>query len=153
MFFSDDMRELVSLFKKHDVDFAVCGGFAVAHYGFVRATMDFDLLVQPGRENARRIMAALEDFGFGNTGISEDAFQKPGVAITLGAQPNQIDLLTSMSTQPTQEILSHAETVRIKDIMMKVVSYQDLLFAKQEAGRAKDRIDYEELKRLSPEDN
>ena len=153
MFFSDDMRELVSLFKKHDVDFAVCGGFAVAHYGFVRATMDFDLLVQPGRENARRIMAALEDFGFGNTGISEDAFQKPGTAITLGAQPNQIDLLTSMSTQPTQEILSHAETVRIKDIMMKVVSYQDLLFAKQEAGRAKDRIDYEELKRLSPEDN
>ena len=87
MFFSDDMRELVSLFKKHDVDFAVCGGFAVAHYGFVRATMDFDLLVQPGRENARRIMAALVDFGFGNTGISEDAFQKPGVAITLDPVP------------------------------------------------------------------
>jgi len=114
--------------------------------------MDFDLLVQPGMENARRIIAALEDFGFGNTGISEDAFQKPGAAITLGAQPNQIDLLTSMSTQPTQDILSHAETVRIKNIMMKVVSYQDLLFAKQETGRAKDRIDYEELKKLPPED-
>jgi len=30
MFFSDDMRELVLLFQKHNVDFAVCGGFAVA---------------------------------------------------------------------------------------------------------------------------
>lgn len=30
MFFSDDMKELVELFVKHEVQFAVCGGFAVA---------------------------------------------------------------------------------------------------------------------------
>jgi hypothetical protein len=45
MFFSNDMKELVGLFLKHEVEFAVCGGFAVAYYGYVRATMDFDLLV------------------------------------------------------------------------------------------------------------
>jgi len=92
MYFSDDMCELVLLFKKHGVEFAVCGGFAVAHYGFVRMTMDFDLLVNPNPDNAQRIMAALEEFGFGQAGITSDDFLEPGAAVTLGEQPNQIDL-------------------------------------------------------------
>ncbi|MDJ0766020.1 MAG: nucleotidyltransferase [Myxococcota bacterium] len=147
MFFSDDMKELVRLFQKHDVHFAVCGGFAVAHYGFVRATMDFDLLVLPDENNAVKIMAALKDFGFGNAPIEKTAFLRLGSAITLGVQPNQIDLLTSMSSRPTADIISNAETTSIKDITLKVVSLEDLLFAKKESDRPKDRIDIEELER------
>ena len=82
MFFSNDMKELVGLFLKHEVEFAVCGGFAVAYYGYVRATMDFDLLVAPDEENARKVMAALRDFGFGGAGITEAAFRSTGTAIT-----------------------------------------------------------------------
>ena len=148
MFFSDDMRELVQLFQKHEVRFAVCGGFAVAHYGYVRATMDFDLLVLPDEENARRIMAALRDFGFGDAGISEEAFLSPGTAITLGAQPNQIDLLTSMSSKDPKEIMNNAVTAQLKGLTVNVVSYEDLLAAKIESDRPKDRIDVEELIRM-----
>ena len=83
MFFWDDMKYLVSLFLKHEVQFAVCGGFAVAHYGYVRATMGFDLLVAPDEENAKKIMAALTDFGFGDAGISEAIFCSAGTAVTL----------------------------------------------------------------------
>jgi hypothetical protein len=148
MFFSDDMKDLVGLFEKHGVRYAVCGGFAVAHHGFLRATMDFDLLVLPDRQNAEAIMAALGEFGFGDAGIEETAFQKRGTAVTLGVQPNQIDLLTSMGSRPTAEILANAGVVRIHGISMKVVSYEDLLFAKRESSRAKDRIDAEELARI-----
>jgi predicted nucleotidyltransferase len=148
MFFSDDMKALVSLFQKHQVEFAVCGGFAVAHYGFVRATMDFDLLVTPGDTNGRKIMAALNEFGFGQSGVTVEAFLEPGAAITLGSQPNQIDLLTSMSSQPTEQIIGNAQLVIIKGLEMKVVSYEDLLFAKKTSGRPKDRIDFEELTKL-----
>jgi predicted nucleotidyltransferase len=147
MYFSDDMRELVLLFKKHGVDFAICGGFAVAHYGFVRMTMDFDLLINPSADNAKKIMSALDEFGFGQVGISRDDFLKPGTAVTLGEQPNQIDLLTSMSSVPAGEILNRARTTRIGEIEVKVVSYKDLITAKQEADRPKDRIDLDELKR------
>jgi hypothetical protein len=58
MYFFEDMKDLVLLFQKHGVVFAVCGGFAAAHYGFVRATMDFGLLVLPDEVNANNIMAA-----------------------------------------------------------------------------------------------
>ncbi len=158
MFFSDDMKELVSLFLKHEVEFAVCGGFAVAHYGYIRATMDFDLLVLPDEENARRIMAALRDFGFGDAGISEEAFHSTGTAITLGAQPNQIDLLTSMSSKPPREILDNAVTGQLHGVTLKVVSFEDLLAAKRESNRPKDRMDVEELicvrqKPIRPDDS
>ena len=145
MFFSDDMKELVELFLEHEVQFAVCGGFAVAHYGYVRATMDFDLLVLPDEENARRIMAALRDFGFGGVSISEAAFHKPGTAITLGVQPNQIDLLTSMSSKAPREIIDNAVDSELEGLTVKVVSLEDLLAAKRESNRPKDRIDVEEL--------
>lgn len=149
MYFSDDMCELVLLFNKHGVEFAVCGGYAVAHYGFVRMTMDFDLLVNPNPENAQRIMAALEEFGFGQAGMSSDDFLEHGVAVTLGEQPNQIDLLTSMSSVPAGEILQRAIKARIGEIEVKMVSCDDLIIAKQESSRPKDRIDLEELKRLN----
>jgi hypothetical protein len=148
MLFSDDMKELVGLFEKHDVRYAVCGGFAVAHYGFIRATMDFDLLVLPDRRNAEAIMAALGEFGFGGAGIEEAVFLEMGTAVTLGVQPNQIDLLTSMSSQPTAEVIANAGVMQIQGLPVKVVSYEDLLFAKRESGRAKDRIDAEELARI-----
>jgi predicted nucleotidyltransferase len=148
VYFSDDMRELVQLFQKHDVEFAVCGGFAVAHYGFVRMTMDFDLLVSPSVENACRIMTALTEFGFGDAGFSERDFLNPGVAVTLGEQPNQIDLLTSMSSYPAADIIDRANQAELEGLRLKVVAYDDLLAAKREAGRAKDRIDAEELERL-----
>jgi len=148
MFFSDDMRELIVLFRRHGVDFAVCGGFAVAHYGFIRMTMDFDLLVLPSPENAEKVVEALNEFGFGDSGFSAETFMEPGAAITLGEQPNQIDLLTSMSSQPTAEILEQANGVEIEGMEMKVVAYRDLLSAKREAGRGKDLIDIEELEKL-----
>lgn len=148
MQFSDDMRALVSLFKKYNVEFAVCGGFAVGHYGYVRMTMDFDLLVAPGEINGKRIMAALEEFGFGEAGIAVDDFREMGTAITLGEQPNQIDLLTSMSSADTHNILSRASSTLLNGVQVKVVSYADLIAAKEESSRGKDRADVEELRRL-----
>jgi hypothetical protein len=148
MFFSDDMRQFVALLQQHGVQFAVCGGFAVAHHGFLRATMDFDLLVLPNPDNASRIMSALEDFGFGAAGVPESAFLSPGTAITLGAQPNQIDLLTSMGPRPTEEIIAGAIEGKIGGLTVPIVSLDDLLHAKKASDRAKDRIDAEELERI-----
>ncbi len=75
MLFTTDMRDLLRLFGQHDVEYVMVGGFAVNFYGYVRATQDIDLLVFPSPENARRVMAALSDFGFGSAGISATLFE------------------------------------------------------------------------------
>lgn len=39
--------------------YAVIGGFAVNLHGYVRGTMDIDLLIDPSPENVRKVKAAL----------------------------------------------------------------------------------------------
>lgn len=147
---SADLKELLRLLIKHRVRFAVCGGHAVAFYGFIRATMDLDILILPEPENATRLMRALDEFGFGKAGIPEAAFRREGSVVSLGAQPHQVDLLTSISKMPTAAILDASQEVELWGMTLRVISVQDLLRAKKEAGRAKDQIDYHELRALHP---
>jgi hypothetical protein len=65
--------------------------------------------------------------------------------ITLGAQPNQIDLLTSMSTECADAVFADLHITEIWGMRIPVVSRRSLLQAKKETNRPKDRIDYEEL--------
>ena len=147
---SPDMRDFLGLLLKHDVRFALCGGFAVTYYGFIRTTMDIDLLVYPSAENAERLMQALEAFGFGNAGIPASSFETPGAAVTLGTQPNQIDLLTSISSESAGSVFAELQVAQLWNMHVPVVSRRSLLRAKKEAGRPKDRIDYEELTAMDP---
>jgi len=140
------MKDLLRLFNRHGVDYAVCGGFAVAHHGFVRMTLDLDLLLDPEPDNAHRAFDALVAFGFGNAGVTAEDLTNPDTAVTLGEQPNQIDLLTRMSSDSTADVIRNAVASEIEGIPVRVVSKADLLRAKREANRPKDRIDLEELR-------
>ncbi|MDD5596490.1 MAG: hypothetical protein PHV82_01015 [Victivallaceae bacterium] len=104
-----DFKNFLKLLQKYKVKFLVCGGHAVGFYGYPRLTIGFDLLIEPGKKNAEKMIDVLNEFGFGKCGITESAFLKEGTAVTLGAQPNQIDLLTSVSQVPTHEIFRNAQ--------------------------------------------
>jgi len=145
---SEDITSLIHLLNKHAVEFAICGGHAVAYHGYPRMTMDVDLLIMPTPENACRVMEALEEFGFGNVGIPQDAFVHEGTAITLGEQPNQVDLLTSMSHEPTEKVMERTVDGELAGITVRFVGLRDLLEAKREAGRPKDLADIDELEKM-----
>ena len=72
-----DFREFVESFAGHDVRFLIVGGFALAAHGLPRATGDLDAWVSLDPSNARRIVDALDEFGFGSLGISVDDFTRP----------------------------------------------------------------------------
>ena len=148
---SPDMQDFMALLVKHGVQFALCGGFAVTYYGFIRTTMDIDILIYPSAENAGRVMQALAEFGFGSAGIPASAFEAPGSVITLGAQPNQIDLLTSMSSESADAVFLDLHVADIWGMRIPIVSRRSLLQAKKETNRPKDRIDYEELTAMTKE--
>lgn len=145
---SPDMRDLLQLLLRHEVKFAVCGGFAVSYYGFIRTTLDLDLLVFPSTENAVRMMRALADFGFGGASIPASSFARRGAVVTLGVQPNQIDLLTSISSESEDDVFADLQFAELWGMRIPVVSRRALLRAKQEADRPKDRIDFEEITKL-----
>ena len=47
MILSQDMKDLVALFEKHEVKYALIGGYAVIYYGVIRTTQDIDFLIKP----------------------------------------------------------------------------------------------------------
>lgn len=145
---TEDFKDFLLLLQKHKVKFLVCGGHAVGFYGYPRLTMDFDLLIEPYKENAANLMDALNEFGFGKCGITESVFLKEGTAVTLGAQPNQIDLLTSVGCVSTHEVFRNAVEGKLEDFSILYISKEDLIKCKRAAGRLKDLADVEELEKI-----
>jgi len=141
------MTELLELFEKHRVLYVVVGGYAVNFYGYVRTTQDIDLLVFPSPENARQVMRALTDFGFGAAGIPESCFAQPGTAVHLGREPNRVDLLTRLSGVECEEVFADACRVRLGTLEVNMISLDHLIRAKQSSDRVRDRADADELMR------
>ena len=65
-----DFSELLALFNEHDVAYVIVGGDALAFHGAPRNTGDIDILVRSDRDNAERIVRALDDFGCGSLNLS-----------------------------------------------------------------------------------
>ena len=56
-----DFEEFFASRNKHRVEYLVVGGYAFAVYAHPRYTGDMDVFVRATEENARRIIAALND--------------------------------------------------------------------------------------------
>lgn len=148
MLFSDDMRDLVVLFEKHKVDYALVGGHAVNFYGYVRSTQDIDLLIYPSKQNASKVMTALAEFGFGEAGIPIERFETPGSAIHLGVEPNRIDLLTHLKGMDVDQVFANLNRAEVGGILLNVIGRTQLIEAKRGSDRLKDQADAEELDKL-----
>ena len=54
------LRSVFASFASYDVRYVVIGGIAAVLYGVARATFDLDILIDPTKENAARLLKALE---------------------------------------------------------------------------------------------
>jgi hypothetical protein len=51
----------------------------------------------------------LTEFGFGGVGLRVDFFAREGAALHMGAEPNRIDLLTSVLGVSPRDVVRRAE--------------------------------------------
>ncbi len=42
-----ELEQLITALDENEIEYAVCGGLALAIHGFTRATVDIDILIQP----------------------------------------------------------------------------------------------------------
>lgn len=143
-----DLRELLALFRETGVEFLVVGGHAVAFHGRPRLTEDLDLFVRPDLENGKRIVQALERFGFGSLEIVPADFQADDRVIQLGRAPNRVDLLTKLYGVDFAGAWSRRVSARIDDSQVWLISREDLIRNKRETGRTQDLADAEFLEQL-----
>jgi hypothetical protein len=92
-----DLKEFLRLLHFHGVEFIIVGAHTFAFYGVPRYTGDIDFFVRADSENAIKLEAVIQEFGFGALGLSRKDFVEPDQVIQLGVAPNRIDLLTGLS--------------------------------------------------------
>ncbi|UCC96323.1 MAG: nucleotidyl transferase AbiEii/AbiGii toxin family protein [Phycisphaerales bacterium] len=141
----NDFKELLELFNKHKVEYLIVGGYALAFHGAPRFTGDIDLFVRAVRKNAERILAALNEFGFGSLDLSEGDFSTPGKVIQLGVPPIRIDIVTSISGISWEKADRGKVPGQYGQTPVCFISREDFISNKRATGRKRDAADIEAL--------
>ena len=140
-----DFRELLALLNAHNVEYMLVGGYALAFHGAPRYTGDLDIYVRPTPENARRILAVLDAFGFGSLDLNTEDFSSQGRVVQLGVPPVRVDLITSLSGVSWEECWAGRQPGMYGDIPVSFIDRVQFIANKRAIGRAKDLADLEAL--------
>ena len=140
-----DYRDILFAFSEAGVKYLLVGAYAMAAHGHVRATGDIDLWVESSRENAAKVMEALEQFGAPLHEIGREDFEKADVVFQIGVAPRRIDILTSIDAVGFSEAWDGREEVRVSGLDVPVIGRPELIRNKLATGRTKDLADAEWL--------
>ena len=140
-----DFKELLQLLNSRRIEYLVVGGYAVALYGYPRATGDIDIWISISKENAQKTVEALKEFGFGVPELKEELFSEKGKNIRMGEPPIRIEILTSIDGVEFPECYKNKNTLTIDGIEINFISLQDLKKNKKASGRLQDLADLENL--------
>jgi hypothetical protein len=138
----DDYEELIATLNSHGVEYIIIGAYAVGQHGYVRATDDMDIAVNPAPANAAKVAAALKAFA----GIEVDPAEiKEKTMIELGRDPNSVDILTAIKGVTWEKAWSTRITREVGEQPAPFLSRECLIESKRAAGRLKDHLDLQGL--------
>jgi hypothetical protein len=139
-----DFNGFVAALNKNHVEYVIVGSFALAFLGCPRATGDIDFWIRPTPSNAKNLLKALKDFGFGKLNISEDDVLS-GNIIQLGYPPVRIDLISVLAGLTPEEIWEGRQKGKFGDHDAHYISRENYIKNKRALGRHKDLADLERL--------
>lgn len=142
---SKDFKEFVALLKEHGAEYMIVGGYAVGVHGYPRYTGDLDIWLNPSKENARQVLKAIHDFGFGSFNLTVADLTKEGNVIQFGHPPLRIDLLTSIDGVTFDDCYANRKEVTFDGLTMNFIGYHDLVKNKRATGRHRDLDDIENM--------
>ena len=142
---SKDFREFIELLNENSVRYLVVGGYAVAFHGHPRYTKDLDVWVELSPDNANKIIAALNKFGFGSLGLKPEDFLEMDQIVQLGYPPNRIDILTTLKDMKFEDCYKKKVEVEIQGLHIDFIDIENLKKNKRATGRPQDLADAENL--------
>ena len=140
-----DFRDLLALFNAHKVDYIIVGAHALAYHGAPRYTGDMDILVRPDPENARRILSALNEFGFGSLGVTVEDLALPDKVVQLGITPVRVDIITSITGVSWGDALAGRVAETYGGLKVYYIGKKEFILNKRAIGRKKDLADLEAI--------
>lgn len=155
-------EEIFGEFELRGVRYLVVGGMAVNLYGYIRLTMDLDIMVDLSNKNLSKVVDVVEKFGYTprvpvnpHEFISEEKRnewikEKGAVVFTfidLKKPFKHIDIFLSNPID-FEEAYSRREVMTIGGTKVSIVSIDDLIKMKALTARPRDMEDIHHLERI-----
>ncbi|MCX2740234.1 hypothetical protein [Pontibacter anaerobius] len=145
MVLARDFEDFIGLLNKHEVEYLVVGGYALAFHGRPRHTGDLDIWIKVSEENAQRMLEVLQDFGLASLGFEKDDFLKEGYVTQIGYPPLRIDILNTIDGVSFQEAYGNREQVELEGLHVAYIGLREFVRNKEAVGRARDLSDIKEI--------
>ncbi len=141
-----DFRDLFSALCNAGAELLAVGAHAVMfHTSVPRYTKGLDVWVKPSKENAPRVLAALDEFGAPTSDLSADDLSVEGTIFQIGVAPNRIDVITSIEGVSFAAAEPRAVSSTYGGLPIRLLGIDDLLVNKRTVGRKQDLVDVESL--------
>lgn len=144
---SQVLRNVVAVFDRLGLPYAVMGGIAVRSYAIPRPTYDVDFTLAVQREQLGELFAAVEELGYTVpqnylNGWVDHVAEMPLVKFRMYLQDNGVDIDVFLAETPFQQELMRRRKLReTGDGNVWFVSPEDLILLKLVANRARDTAD------------
>jgi hypothetical protein len=142
-----EFTQIVRALNERGIDYAVCGGWAMAIHGYTRATIDIDILILS--EDLDRIWRLIQEFGYDIEGLPL-SFDNGVVEIRRLSKIDKeskklftVDFL--LVTDGLRQVWKERCEIQMRDLKISTVSKDGLIFLKTMAGRKQDLADIERL--------
>ncbi|CAN5390438.1 hypothetical protein BH10ACI1_BH10ACI1_00190 [soil metagenome] len=144
----EEFTNITNALNERGIDYAVCGGWAMAILGFPRATVDIDLLILS--ENLSEVWRIAESFGYDVEGLPLH-FHNGAIEIRrISKIDKEIKSLITIDfllvTEALKEVWQTREEFEWEAGNVFSVSQEGLIFMKTISGRLQDLSDIERLK-------
>jgi predicted nucleotidyltransferase len=141
-----DIEDLLKSLNEHKVKFIIIGAAAFPVHGYARATLDTDIFIEPTKTNAKRCLAALNDFGYDVDQITEKDLLKK--KILLRQYLVEVDIHPYVKGITFGQAWKKRVQDKIGTAAVYFASLGDLIIMKRAAGRPKDKEDLNALLKL-----
>ncbi|MEI6633362.1 MAG: nucleotidyltransferase [Chlamydiota bacterium] len=136
------IKTLVKLCREKEIRFVLMGGIATSFYARPRATYDIDGIIHSGKHDLAEFLIAAGKSGFGYDGKQPVKFIHGLPFITLCDKKYKlyVDLFIA-ETVFQKRIVKRAKRIKFGEMLIDIISCEDLILLKLQTGREKDTED------------
>jgi predicted nucleotidyltransferase len=154
-------EEIFRAFQKQKVKYVRVGGIAANLLGAMRNTADLDILVEMSDDNLKKIVTILKNQGYrvkhpvdpmkiADRKTRDDWIGKKHMkAFNFYKEDElkEVDIIIE-SAVSFEEAKKNVVRIKVDDLTLPVISIDKLIKMKRKTGRAVDKLDIEELKKI-----
>ncbi len=143
--FDPTFSQLLQSLSAESIPFLIIGGHAVGVHGYVRATKDLDIWIEPDERHAMALGRCLRVIGVQVPSVELMRNLRESTGLRLGSEDNRIDLLFRVAGVEFAPSYARRVEIEVDGIGISFIGLEDLRASKLAAGRLQDLADLENL--------